>query len=247
MPLGMNRDEVQGELAAGGRDDRGEAESAYRRIRNVIVNGKLAPGSRIVATEVAERLGVSRTPVRTALQQLRQEGYVVRLGEGKYSGVAVAPLTGDDARELFLVMGQLEGLAARECAGESRGERLEVVERMRRNNTALEEAVGEEHPDPVEIFRLDRDIHQAFVDVGAGPRLTTLHGMIKPQAERYVRFYVRALIDQIEPSVEEHAEIILCLEDGRPDEAERSVKANWKSAARRLSTVIDQQGELGSW
>ncbi|MFB6240160.1 MAG: GntR family transcriptional regulator, partial [Gemmatimonadota bacterium] len=48
----------------------------YTRLRELIVRGQLAPGSRIIETDVAERLGVSRTPVRSALQRLEQEGFI---------------------------------------------------------------------------------------------------------------------------------------------------------------------------
>ena len=48
----------------------------YAQLRTLIVQGKLAPGSRIIETDIAELLGVSRTPVREAIQRLQQEGYV---------------------------------------------------------------------------------------------------------------------------------------------------------------------------
>ena len=52
------------------------ASQAYRRLRELIVHGRLAPGARIIETEVAGKLGISRTPVRAALQRLQQEGYI---------------------------------------------------------------------------------------------------------------------------------------------------------------------------
>ena len=63
-----------------GRRTAGAAERAnrlYDSLRNLIVRGQLAPGARIVETEVAERFGVSRTPVRAAFQRLEREGYVI--------------------------------------------------------------------------------------------------------------------------------------------------------------------------
>src|SRR4029077_3680864 len=53
------------------------ANKLYDSLRNLIVRGQLAPGARIVETEVAERFGVSRTPVRAAFQRLEREGYVI--------------------------------------------------------------------------------------------------------------------------------------------------------------------------
>ena len=55
----------------------------YHRLRELIVRGRLAPGARIIETVIAARLGVSRTPVRAALQRLQQEGYVVVASPGQ--------------------------------------------------------------------------------------------------------------------------------------------------------------------
>ncbi|HET7564995.1 MAG TPA: GntR family transcriptional regulator, partial [Gemmatimonadaceae bacterium] len=56
---------------------------AYEQLRTLIVHGRLAPGSRVIESDIAERLGVSRTPVRSALHRLQQEGYIVGVSRGK--------------------------------------------------------------------------------------------------------------------------------------------------------------------
>ena len=65
----------------------------YEQLRDLIVHGHLAPGSRIVESDVAGRLGVSRTPVRGALQRLQQEGYIVDPSGGRLARPTVSPLT----------------------------------------------------------------------------------------------------------------------------------------------------------
>src|SRR5690606_3496565 len=92
------------------RNDR--VSQAYRQLRELIIWGRLAPGTRIIETDVAARLGVSRTPVRSALQRLQQEGYIVASGTGQQSRLAVAPLTREDARELFAIVAEVEALGA---------------------------------------------------------------------------------------------------------------------------------------
>ena len=91
-------------------------EQVYARLRDLIVQGLLAPGSRIVETEIASRLGVSRTPVREALQRLQQEGYVMGSPGAQQSRLTVAPLTRDDVYELLNIVGALEGMGARGAA-----------------------------------------------------------------------------------------------------------------------------------
>src|SRR5918992_386885 len=124
--------------AAAAGPGRGESVArAYDQLRELIVWGRLAPGSRIVESEIADRLGVSRTPARSALHRLQQEGYVIAVNRGKERRLIVAPLTQDDARELFHIVGQLEGLAARSAAELPPTRRAEVAARLRELNREL--------------------------------------------------------------------------------------------------------------
>src|SRR5213082_3797669 len=102
-------------------------EQVYARLRDLIVQGSLSPGSRIIETEIASRLGVSRTPVREALQRLQQEGYVMGSPGAQQSRLTVAPLTRDDVYELLNIVGALEGMGARGAALLSQTERRNLV------------------------------------------------------------------------------------------------------------------------
>lgn len=236
-----------------GRRGRSSAEredyvtSAYQRLRELIVRGRLAPGTRIIESDVAERLGVSRTPARSAMQRLQQEGYVVALDGGKQARLSVAPLTEDDARELFRIVGSIEGLAARQSAALEPGPRERLVEEMNRLNDELKSAAAKEKPSQNEIFDIDSAFHRAYVEAGSGPRLLALHDAIKPQAERYVRLYVSFLVDEIGSSVEEHHRTTGRIADGDLEGAQTAVEINWRNAAERLSRVIAVFGERGNW
>ena len=89
-----------------------EQVGSHRRIYEIllgeIIEGALAPGTRLVESRLAERLGVSRTPVREALFRLHQEGFVLT-SAGR--GFSVEPLDDKEARELFPILSALEGLA----------------------------------------------------------------------------------------------------------------------------------------
>lgn len=220
---------------------------AYHQLRELIVRGRLAPGSRIIETDVASRLGVSRTPVRGALQRLQQEGYIVASGTGQQSRLAVAPLTKEDARELFAIVGEVEALAARWSAELPEIRRMQLVERLREINGRLAEAGAERRPDQHVLFDLDQAFHRGYVEGGAGARLLALHDAVKPQSERYVRLYVSALVDEIGTSVREHALIVDAIAVGEPETAQSAVRTNWTGAGRRLERVIDSLGERGSW
>ena len=233
---------------AEGAGGRGESVSrAYDQLRELIVHGRLAPGSRIIESDIADWLGLSRTPTRSALHRLQQEGYVVALDRTKERRLTVAPLTQSDAMELFQIVGQLEGMAAGATAERPAVERAELVTRLRALNADLA-SVGRATPaDPPQLFDLDNAFHRAYVEAGAGARLLALHDAIKPQAERYARLYVNYLVVEISTSVAEHEVINQCLEAGDPEAARQAVENNWRNAAQRLSRVIGTHGERGSW
>lgn len=236
--------------AAPAKDGAGRGESisrAYDQLRELIVRGRLAPGSRVVESELADRLGVSRTPTRSALHRLQQEGYVTAPDRSKERRLIVTPLTQDDARELFQIVGTLEGLAARYAAELPAGERATLARRLRQLNRDLAQAARGTRPDPLRIFDIDTAFHFAYVEEGAGPRLLALHSATKPQAERYIRLYISSLVDEIATSVEEHNVIIRHIADGDVRGAQQAVDTNWRNAAARLSRVIETLGERGSW
>lgn len=227
------------------RTDR--ASDTYERLRDLIVSGQLAPGTRVIETDVAERLGVSRTPVRSALQRLRQEGYIVSSGNGERSRPTIAPLTKADAQELFYIVGQIEGLSAYFTAQLEEEERTRVAGELHEINRRYSESVDEAKHDFNHLFELDTRFHRGYVEAGAGRRLLELHNSMKPQAERYIRVYIRVLTAQIPISVKEHARIVEAIEAGKPDRAERAVQTNWRNATERLNRVIEDVGERGSW
>src|SRR5688572_14725654 len=118
---------IQIMTTAGRARKRARPDQVYQKLRQLIIDGRLAPGTRVIETDVAERLGVSRTPVRGALQRLQQEGYIIASGTGQQSRLAVAPLTQEDARELFAIVGEIEGLGARWSAELAEDSRSSVV------------------------------------------------------------------------------------------------------------------------
>lgn len=227
------------------RSDR--PERVYAELRDLIVRGRLAPGSRLIETEIAERFGVSRTPVRGALQRLRQEGYITDTPEKRQFRPTVAPLTREDATAVFRIVGALEGLAARLAARLPDPARAELVATMRGINEQLDASASTSRPDHGALFELDEAFHRSYVEAAADARLLDLHQAVKPQAERYERLYVSYLSGALKPSVLEHETIAGSIEAGRPEDAERAVITNWNNAAERLGQVIDRVGERGHW
>jgi len=222
-------------------------DQVYQRLRDLIVQGLLAPGSRVVETEVATRLGVSRTPVREALQRLQQEGFVVGAPGAQQARLTVAPLTRADVHELLNIVGELEGLGARWAAGLDTAARDALVTDLRGLNSEFHRMGSAVPLDHSSLYESDERLHRKIVEASSGPRLLALHDSVKPQAERYIRMYISMLTSDIRASVAEHDAIIEAIEAGNADEAQVAVQTNWRHAADRIAKVIEVAGERGSW
>ena len=222
--------------------------TAFKAIRELIVHGQLSPGTWIVEGDLAEHLGMSRTPVRGALHWLQREGYVLEQKSASKSRMFVAPLTRDDASELYAIIGGIEGLVGRNTAILPAPQRKAIAAELTELNRKLSAIVSDpKRSGAGGIFDLDRMFHRTIVASGAGPRLSALHAAIEPQTERYWRLYASSIINDLHLSIEEHAEIIAAVLDGDADRVERGLRVNWENGCRRLASVIAMFGERGSW
>ena len=105
---------------------RSEQRDAYVLILEAIDVGIYKPGSRLVESELAERFGVSRTPIREALQRLETQSLLTRDGRS----LIVASLDHNQMAELYVVRTELEGLAARLAAQHASEEEINVLQQM---------------------------------------------------------------------------------------------------------------------
>lgn len=226
---------------------RGErAAHVYERVRDGIVRGRLAPGARVVEQEVAEKLGVGRTPVREALQLLVQEGYLIP-SEGGRRQLSVAPLREDDVAELFGVLADLEAGALRGLEALGEKERAALAEAMRRANRAFGEVVARVPLDLEGAFSTHKAFHATLTDALAGPRLQALLDIIRPQVDRYEWFYGALLQGQLDVATDEHEAVVRAVEAGDAEGAAAALRRNWLNASGRLRAVIHRVGERGDW
>jgi len=222
-------------------------DSAFLRIRDLIIQGRMAPGMWIVEGDLCEHLNMSRTPVRGALYLLQREGYIIEHRNGAKSRMIVAPLTHEDADELYPLIARIEGLAGRRAAVLPQAERDVLVVKLVAINKKLIEIAGNPSMHGTCIFDLDHEFHRIIVAAGSGQRLSALHRAIEPQTERYWRLYSSSITHQLAFSVKEHEEIIAALAAGNADRLEKALQLNWEQGCERLTSVIEIFGERGSW
>ena len=141
--------------------DRRAYESTYQQLRRDLLTGAIPPGTRLREVEVAERLRVSRTPVREALRRLESDGFVERAAGG---GLVATPRGPDDLGDLGLLRVEVDGLAARLAAArgtdEDWAQAFFLVSQMR---TAS---------DGTELARAHLLVHRQIYAIASSPRLT---------------------------------------------------------------------------
>ncbi len=226
------------------------ASGAYDHLRDLIVSLQIAPGAPLAELELCRRLGVSRTPIRSALQRLQQEGLAVSQTAGAASRLLVAPLTSSDMRQLFLMVGALDGVSARLAA------ELDEVARGRLCAT-LGQLIGRlisllEADDLTQVTTaqaIDLQFHRAYEEAAAGPQLRAELAALHARRERYVRVYTEALVQahHLRDSVTEHQAILDAIRRADVEGAERAAEANFRNAIVRFDRLVTVLGERGSW
>ena len=131
------------------RDAKSGQTDAYQLILNAIDIGTYRPGDRLVENELADRFGVSRTPIREALQRLETQSLLARDGRS----LVVASLDHNQLAELYIVRSELEGLAARLAASHATEEEIRIL------GAFVEEDRGLVN-DPVALARTNRRFHR---------------------------------------------------------------------------------------
>lgn len=224
-----------------------QADRVYEALLTRIVRGALGPGSRIVERDVADRLGVSRTPVRDAIRRLTTEGFLESPTDSKYDRPVVASLTGEDARDFHDFVIALESVVARRVAAFPIAERAPIVEKMRIHNREFQ-TVAERVPlDLAAVLEADHAVHAAYIEAGAGRRLLALRAAVKPQLDRYTFNYGSTLGGSAPEAAAEHEAIASAIETGDADATSAAVMRNWENAARRLQDAIASAGDRGNW
>jgi len=192
-------------------------DKIYTILLEDIVAGVLAPGSRLVESRLAERLGVSRTPVREAMFRLHQEGFVLTTA-GK--GFSVKPLDEKEAREFFPILSALEGLAL-SMAGPLLALDLKA---LRQANRALAPLARR----PLEAIDADTEFHEILLRRCPNGSLLEMIGGVRARLLRYEYVYMKdeTLIDV---SVAQHEAIIDCIANCDPDGAAKALATNYES------------------
>lgn len=193
-------------------DPKSPQKDAYQLILEAIDTGIYRPGDRLVESELADRFGVSRTPIREALQRLETQSLLTRDGRS----LIVASLDHNQLAELYVVRGELEGLAARLAARHATPEEVRVLRDMLEADHAL---VG----DPRALSRANRRFHKQI-------HLASHNRFLVQQLDLVHRSMALLASTSLEAegrptgTLEEHSVIVQAIEAGDGDGADRALR-----------------------
>lgn len=210
------------------------ASMVTERLRANIVDGTLAPGSQLSEVELANTFGVSRGPVREALQRLIQEGLV---RSEPHRGVFVPVLSDDDVRDIYLARDALESSAVRHIIGA--GKASQAADELDRLVKLMQES--EKANDWPAVGQYDLEFHTALVASSGSERLQRMFSTVI--SETRLCLGVLTAADARSDLVEEHAQIAKLIRDGRTEEALRVLKTHFDDAVDTLGSRHHAPGE----
>lgn len=202
-----------------------EGQSAYQRLRSAILKGELLPGQRLVEKDLAERFGLGRAAIRTALARLEQEGLVE---SAPYRGAWVRILSEEEALEVLEARMALESLAARHAA------RKATPEDIARLQGILREMEGRyARGDLLAMSELNALFHRTLVEAS---RHRTAVRLIEALRAQGVRYQYRTILvpGRSQRSLEEHRRILEAVSARNEEAAERAMREHLQGVMAAL-------------
>jgi DNA-binding GntR family transcriptional regulator len=202
----------------------------HQELLGLILQGSLAPGQRLRDAELAQQLGVSRTPVREALLRLEREGFI---SSQLHQGFSVKPLSESEIRDVYPLVGLLECSALDELAAPA-GAKLARLDELAR-------AMHQEGADPLRRIELDQAWHRALLAECGNQHLARILGDLKQILFRYEYAFMQ-VPEWVEESAQEHEAIAQALERGRRRDAVRLLDAHWDRTMKAiLATFFEKE------
>ncbi|WP_050606150.1 GntR family transcriptional regulator [Ruegeria sp. 6PALISEP08] len=207
-------------------------QRAVRDLRQMILSGELAAGTDHLESELAETLGMSRTPIREAALMLESKGL---LEMRPRKGVRILPVSSDDMREIYDILTELESLAAQRAAqaGYSDDELEVLAGSIAKMDQAIEAEDLEAWAEADELF------HQELVRLGGNKRVEAIVAMMSDQVRRAraTTLFIRPLPVK---SNEDHRVVFQAISEGRPDVARERHREHRLQAQAMLCRILEK-------
>ena len=204
-------------------------EAVCETLRDAIRKGILEPGERLMEVQLAEELGISRTPVREAIRKLEQEGYVIMMPR---RGTYVADISTGDIIEIFEIRSALESLATGLAARRIEPDELETLQNL------LVEIEGYIAKNDIEkIVETDIKFHGLLYQVSRNERLVNIISNLKEQLARF-RTLSMSYPGRLQETLEEHSEMVEAIANGDVSAARDAAEHHMERAEKTLLMAL---------
>ena len=200
-------------------------DEVYQILKKSIINLEFKPEERLQDKELAERFGISRTPVREALKRLEDEGLVESLPG---SSTRVTPLKLEEAKHAFSVVAVLYALATRLACPLLKEKDIKELEL---SNTNLQSAI--EDGNGIKAIEADTAFHEVFLSLAGNPEIVFALNRSVPKIQRLEISQFTA--ENGLNSVQQHNQIIFACKNKEYEAATRLVEENWLSLGELLT------------
>lgn len=215
-------------------DRQSQAELAYEKLKKLLLDGTMPAGAQMLEQEAAERLNMSRTPVREAMVRLRQEGMVeIR----PRHGMRVLPISAADMAEIYEVLTALEGAAAEAVA--RRGVPARQLSLLRGAVRDMDRAL--ERDDLAAWAEADERFHSHLVELSGNQRLIQMVAQLWDQAHR-ARMLTLRLRPRPTNSNREHEALVEAMAAGKPELARQIHEGHRRRAGTMLIELLERLG-----
>jgi DNA-binding GntR family transcriptional regulator len=201
-------------------------DQVYSEVVTLLHSGDLPPGTRVRDLAIAGRLGVSRTPVREALQRLSREGL---LDSGPGRGFRVRPLDRAELRDVGAILAELEPLALR-LSPDPEPDRVKRLEGLIKQ---MEQSRG----DAARVIELDETWHQTLLDGCPNRRLLDLIAALRRVPRRYLHAYLREA-GRLGLSTLHHTRLLAALRTGDRQAAAGLLERRWRRGIEEMEAWI---------
>jgi DNA-binding GntR family transcriptional regulator len=213
-------------------------EESYRALKDAIRRNQLLPGYQASEQEIADQLGVSRTPVHEAVIRLQQEGLVQVLPR---RGVRICPISPGDIREIYDVVIALEAMAAELLAAMPAKQRAPVLTELGDHTTEMERAL---RADDLDRWAAADDAFHAALIAGCGnSRIARLGTTMSDQLHR-ARIATLRMRPKPKRSAVEHRAILAAIRSSDPEAAHASARAHRVRSRDELLPLLAKHGLL---
>jgi len=209
------------------------ADAAYALLKQDIFDFRLVPGDRFSESEVADRLGVSRTPVREALFRLQREGY---LDVAARSGWVVRPFDFVQFEHFYDLRMVLETTAVRRLCERVESRTRSDIEALEALRAIWLVPVSKRLADGRRVSELDEAFHIALVDAAGNPELARVHRDVTDRI-RIIRRLDFTQSPRVEATYDEHGQILRSIAKRRADEASFLLRSHIETSKAEVRKI----------